>query len=185
MASLPQLPPECSLFVATPQTVHLRSLAAGNRILFECETPNGVVNAKASRDNSSLIAIADSQVVILHDTKRGSDREYKLQKSDVSRARVLPHNLLAEDNPGRTTAATVLTRFAYPLLHDYPEHVCSSLLYSYSRTPPIFTAASFAPKHSCHFTQWPCPYLGFASATHHIPPGPTLGSQRTSDVSAD
>lgn len=77
-----QLPPKCSLFVATPQIIHLRS-AASEKTLFKCETADGIVNAKASRDNSGLIAIADSHVVILYDTTRGNDRKYRLNNVHV------------------------------------------------------------------------------------------------------
>jgi len=83
MALQRQLPREHSLFIATPQTIHLRR-PSSEKALFECETANGIVNAKASRDNSGLIAIADSHVVLLYDTTRGSDRKYTLKNRDVS-----------------------------------------------------------------------------------------------------
>jgi hypothetical protein len=70
------------LFVAMPNAVHLRSQLA-RKTLFECETANGIVNARASRDNSGLFAVADGQVVILHDATRSKDRKYKLKNGDV------------------------------------------------------------------------------------------------------
>ncbi|KAI4653306.1 hypothetical protein J4E93_001068 [Alternaria ventricosa] len=76
-----RLPFDQSLFVATPNAIYLRSQLARKK-LFECETANGIVNARASKDNSSLFAVADSQVVILHDATRSKDRKYKLKNGD-------------------------------------------------------------------------------------------------------
>jgi hypothetical protein len=67
------------LFIATPNAVHLRSQL--DETLFEAA--NGIANARASKDNSSLFAVADYQVVILHDATRGKDRKYKLKKGDL------------------------------------------------------------------------------------------------------
>jgi hypothetical protein len=70
------------LFIATPNAVHLRSQLT-DETLFECDAADGIANARASRDNSSVLAVADGQVVILHDATRGKDRKYKLKKGDV------------------------------------------------------------------------------------------------------
>ncbi|KAG9187761.1 hypothetical protein G6011_05632 [Alternaria panax] len=76
-----RLPFEQSLFVATPNAIHSRTQLA-HETLFECETANGIVNARASKDNRSLFAVADGQVVILHDATRVKDRKYKLKSGD-------------------------------------------------------------------------------------------------------
>ncbi|RYO28122.1 hypothetical protein AA0111_g6898 [Alternaria arborescens] len=81
MAKSQRLPFEQGLFVTTPNKIYLRTQLA-YETLFECETPNGIVNARASKDNSSLFAIADGQVVILHDASRTKDRKYKLKSGD-------------------------------------------------------------------------------------------------------
>lgn len=44
----------------------------------------GIVAARKARNGSSLLAVADSQVVILHDTRKGMQKSYKLRASDVS-----------------------------------------------------------------------------------------------------
>ena len=77
-----QLPLEQSLFITTPSAIHYRSQLV-DKPLFECETPNGIVNARSSKDDSSLFAVADSQVVVLCDAARGKDKRYKLRNSDV------------------------------------------------------------------------------------------------------
>ncbi len=43
----------------------------------------GIVAAKRAGDGSGVLAVADSQVVILHDVKRGMDKSYRLKGSDV------------------------------------------------------------------------------------------------------
>jgi hypothetical protein len=82
MTSQFRLPIEQGLFIATPNAIHLRSQLA-TKTLFQCEIPDGLVNARASKDNSSLFVVADGQVVILHDVSRGKDKKYKLKNGDV------------------------------------------------------------------------------------------------------
>ncbi len=43
----------------------------------------GIVAAKKSRDASGVIAVADSQVVVLHDTGRALEKSYRLKGTDV------------------------------------------------------------------------------------------------------
>jgi hypothetical protein len=84
MAYASQLQLERSLFIVTPSTIRCASSDV-SKTLFECDTPDGIVNAKVSRDNSSLFAVADSQVVVLCDAARDR-RNYKLKKGDVRQA---------------------------------------------------------------------------------------------------
>ncbi|MCJ1463723.1 hypothetical protein MMC07_002332 [Pseudocyphellaria aurata] len=42
----------------------------------------GIVAARKARNGSSLLAVADSQVVVLHDTRKGMQKSYKLRGSD-------------------------------------------------------------------------------------------------------
>jgi hypothetical protein len=84
MASVSQVQLEQSLFITTPKTISHRSWL-GNKTLFDCDTADGVVNARVSRDNSSLFAVADSHIVILCDAARGS-KTYKLKRGDVRHA---------------------------------------------------------------------------------------------------
>jgi WD40 repeat protein len=85
MASSPISQLEQSLFIATPNTIQRHSRLV-DEVLFDCDTAEGIVNAKVSRDNSSLFAVADSHVVILCDAARGN-RKYKLKKGDVRQAK--------------------------------------------------------------------------------------------------
>lgn len=77
------LPFERNLLITTPNTVHLRS-QTGDRVVFQCESADGIAKAYAATDNSSVLAIADSQVVVLHDTTRPREKKHKLSGGDVS-----------------------------------------------------------------------------------------------------
>jgi hypothetical protein len=44
----------------------------------------GILAAKETRDGSGTLAIADSQVVVLHQVERGMERSYRLKGTDVS-----------------------------------------------------------------------------------------------------
>ena len=43
----------------------------------------GIIAARKARNGSSLLAVADSQVVVLHDTRKGMQKSYKLRGTDV------------------------------------------------------------------------------------------------------
>ena len=44
---------------------------------------NGIVAARKTAQAGGLLAVADSQIVLLHDMKKGNERTYKLKGSDV------------------------------------------------------------------------------------------------------
>ena len=50
--------------------------------IFQSAT-NGIVAARKTTQGEELLALADSQVVLLHDMKKGNERTYKLKGSDV------------------------------------------------------------------------------------------------------
>lgn len=50
--------------------------------IFQSAT-NGIVAARKTARAGGLLAVADSQVVLLHDMKKGNQRTYKLKGSDV------------------------------------------------------------------------------------------------------
>lgn len=81
MAVPSQLPVGSSLFIAAPSAIQACSQSS-TRTLFECAT-DGIVNAKAAKDNSGLLAVADSHLVVLHDVARGDDKKYRLKSAEV------------------------------------------------------------------------------------------------------
>jgi hypothetical protein len=72
-----------NLLIATSNAIHIHSRAT-KTLLFECATPDGILNARAAKDNSPILAVADSHLVILYDAQRGRHRKYKLKSGDVS-----------------------------------------------------------------------------------------------------
>ena len=117
------------LFIATPNAIYLHSQLE-KKLLFECTTSDGILNAQASKDNSSLLAIADSHLVILHDSMRKMDREYKLMSGDVSS---LAFTLLKLTKltriTGRASTTAILARFPRSLLHHNAQLCHPSVLY--------------------------------------------------------
>jgi hypothetical protein len=91
MTSTSQSQLEHSLFIATPKHIRHHSQRI-NKTLFECDTHDSIVNARASLDNSSLFAVADSQVVILCDAALGR-KKHTLKKGDVRRSNPAPTGL--------------------------------------------------------------------------------------------
>jgi hypothetical protein len=81
MPSASRLPAQLNLLTTTPSAVHVCT-QSGRKFLFQCAT-DGIVNARAATDNSSLLAVADSHLVILHDAARGTDRKYRLKSREV------------------------------------------------------------------------------------------------------
>lgn len=49
----------------------------------------GIVAAKKLDDNSDMLAVADSHVVILHDIEKGNQRSYRLKGSEVCESETL------------------------------------------------------------------------------------------------
>jgi len=72
-----------NLLVTTPNAVYLYS-RSNTTPLFKCAKVSGIISAKVARDNSGLLAIADSHVILLYDTARTNDKEYVLKSGDVS-----------------------------------------------------------------------------------------------------
>ncbi|PVI00740.1 hypothetical protein DM02DRAFT_655114 [Periconia macrospinosa] len=88
MSSSPERPPPNNLFIATSEDIWLKTLYRKTELwkpLFQCQK-TGILNACASSDNSGLLAVADSQLVILHDAAsyRGNNRKYRLEGAEVA-----------------------------------------------------------------------------------------------------
>jgi hypothetical protein len=124
-ASQSQLEP--SLFIATTNSVRYYSQLL-NKTLFECDNTDGIVNVRASKDNSGLFAVADSQVVILHDASQDKARNYTLNNGDVRQRYDTCTSPLLTGFLGRTASSPVLARFARSVLHHHIESFRSSLL---------------------------------------------------------
>jgi hypothetical protein len=69
------------LVIVTEQNI-LTWDATGIRKAFSSGS-NGILAAKEARNGSGTLAIADSQVVLLHQVERGLERSYRLKGTDV------------------------------------------------------------------------------------------------------
>ncbi len=63
----------------------------------------GIVAAKKANNGSGLLAVADSQVVVLHDINKGMQRSYRLRGSDVCALCLIEHS--ADVNVSRVKSA--------------------------------------------------------------------------------
>ncbi|KAF1354553.1 hypothetical protein EJ07DRAFT_158453 [Lizonia empirigonia] len=140
------LPFERSLFITTPNAIHLRSRTS-SKLLFACESADGIVTARAPADNSSVLAVADSQVVILYDTTREQRTKHKLRGGDT-RPRLL---LFSPDSRFlffATTLSTIVYAYSLPtgdLLHSSPPHPSPPNVVAVSHNGNILLSASPSP----------------------------------------
>lgn len=87
----------------------------------------GIVAARRVRNGSSLLAVADSQVVILHDTRKGMQKSYKLRGSDVSQ-RSIGTEIILLINSGPGSSTSICWGFQKPFLHHHSSERCANLL---------------------------------------------------------
>ncbi|KAK5172079.1 uncharacterized protein LTR77_003716 [Saxophila tyrrhenica] len=73
-------PNNAHLLITTPGHVFSWD-ASGVHTIFR-SSKNGIVAAREAKDGSGVLAVADKQVVVLHDTKRGQERSWGLQADD-------------------------------------------------------------------------------------------------------
>lgn len=149
MTSADRLPADFSLFVATPRAIHAHSSATDERTLFECAS-DGIVNARAAK-NSSLLAVADSQLVVLHDPVRKGDRKYAL-KWNEGEPRLL---VFAPDSRTlyfTTTLNTSIQAYCIPSGETLPQpqiHPSPPSILSISSDGNILLSASSQPPKVC------------------------------------
>ncbi|KAF2440412.1 hypothetical protein P171DRAFT_420097, partial [Karstenula rhodostoma CBS 690.94] len=145
-----QLPVSLRLFIATPNAIYAHSSAAPKRTLFE-GTSDGIVNARAAKDNSSLLAVADSQLVILHDPARRGDRKYAL-KNYEGEPRLLVFSPDSRTLYFTTTLSTSIQAYCIPtgeLLPPPQIHPSPPTILSISWDGNILLSASSAPPKIC------------------------------------
>lgn len=125
----------------------------------------GIVAARKARNGSSLLAVADSQVVILHDTRKGMQKSYKLRGSDV-RSQLCESISKMLINPGATSATSICRGFKEPLLHHYTSKRSANLLFARIKTPGSFSQSSFASYCVCYLFRFPIIALCFSCTTN-------------------
>lgn len=74
--------PQCyNLIVTTKKAVFAWSSNGITKIFHSGS--EGIVAARKASDSGGLLAVADSQVVVLHDIRKGMQNSYRLRGSDV------------------------------------------------------------------------------------------------------
>lgn len=109
----------------------------------------GIVAARKAKNGSSLLAVADSQVVILHDTRKGMQKSYRLRASDV---RLLLREVFSKIliKPGATSVASICGGFKKPLLHHYPPKRGANILFARFKTSGSLLQPPFASYCVCY-----------------------------------
>jgi hypothetical protein len=74
-------PPSDHLIITTRSNVYSWS-SSGLTDLFRSGS-GGIVAAEKAADGSGMLAVADSQVVVLHDVRRAMEKSYRLKGGDV------------------------------------------------------------------------------------------------------
>ncbi|KAI4237860.1 MAG: hypothetical protein LQ352_007911 [Teloschistes flavicans] len=108
---------------------------------------NGIVAAKRAGNGSGVLAVADDQLVILHDVRRGMRRSYRLRSAD-GQVRMLRY---AKD-PDRLFFTTTLQNAVQvydlgqaALLDSVNDHPSPPTVFALSSTSHLLLSASVAP----------------------------------------
>ncbi|KAI9825816.1 MAG: hypothetical protein M1832_000756 [Thelocarpon impressellum] len=155
---LPSFPTSHHLIVTTPKQVYAWG-ANGISGIFQSGS-GGIAAAKRSRDGSGMLAVADSEVVVLHDITKKVERSYRLKRGE-GHVRLLRY---AGDSRSLFFTTSLQNSVqAYSLLHSRlldPSHIhpspptClalspnSQLLVSASAKPPTVYVQSLTPRSS-------------------------------------
>ena len=94
----PHFPDSSHLVIVTPSRVC--SLNANGPTEIFRSGSKGIVAAKRAGDESGKLAVADSQVVLLHDVKKGQHRSYRLKGAQV---RYWPTHKMIRNQPKKLT----------------------------------------------------------------------------------
>lgn len=97
----------------------------------------GIVAARRVKNGSSLLAVADSQVVVLHDTRKGMQKSYKLRGSDVGQFSIRTEKILLI-NSGPSSPSSLCWGFQKTFLHHHSSERCANLLFEGIKTSRSF-----------------------------------------------
>lgn len=76
-----EFPSGCNLIVTTTKAVFAWN-SNGTTKMFHSGS-GGIIAARKVSENGGLLAVADSQVVVLHDIRKGMQKSYRLRGHDV------------------------------------------------------------------------------------------------------
>lgn len=109
---------------------------------------NGILAAREAKDGSGLLAIADKQNVVLHDTKRGQERSWGLRADDEDGVRHLEYTSDAKSIFLSTELTSDVQRYSTEqsrLLSPTKAHATSPIALAVSPTAHLIVSASDDP----------------------------------------
>lgn len=113
---LVSFPPSYRLIVTTTKGVYSWDMN-GVTELFRSRS-EGIVAARKLTGHDEMLAVADSQVVILHDIKKGMQRSYRLKGNEVLMALYSTLNISNEVTGPSPATAVRREVIEEPVLHD-------------------------------------------------------------------
>ena len=143
------LPVGYQLIVTTKNCVYSWD-QTGVTELFKSET-GGIVAAKKLSGDGETLAVADSQVVVMHNNQRGRHRTYKLKGSEVwslSECALLKRLTVVGSNK---TSQIHRKRLSNPLLHDQSEELSPGFLDQRSEASTLASHTPIASRSVCSF----------------------------------
>ncbi|MCJ1379873.1 hypothetical protein MMC17_002976 [Xylographa soralifera] len=108
---------------------------------------DGIVAATKTSDNKDLIAVADRQVVILHDVKKGMHQSYRLKGAD-GRLRILRYQKTLERLFFTTTLQNAVQSYSISearILDPAQTHPSPPTVFAISPSPCLLVSASPCP----------------------------------------
>ena len=128
----------------------------------------GIIAARKLGDNSNTLAVADSQVVILHDVNNKLQKSYRLKGSEVIYVVFQKSRLWQLNIPGPDSPPQICWRFVKePLLHHNATEFDSVLLLEAFKIIRSFRHTSFTSINFRAFMRLPTTTLDFSATFYH------------------
>ncbi|KAF2486756.1 quinon protein alcohol dehydrogenase-like superfamily [Neohortaea acidophila] len=138
-------PNNCHLLITTRNCIYARD-AAGTNTVFR-SSKHGIVAAREAQDESGILAVADKHVVVLHDTKRGSEKSWGLDASE-DEVRHLEYSHSASSLYLCTSLTSDIQRYSIKqsrLLSPTRTHASPPVALAISPTERLMVSASDGP----------------------------------------
>lgn len=141
------IPGDSHLVITTPSNIYTWD-SAGIHIIFS-SSKRGIVAAAAARtkDGAPMLAVADRQVVVLHDTARGQERSWGLKAGDEE-VRSLLYSRKSKALYLSTNMTNAIQRFSIEhsrLLSPSQQHASPPNALAVSSSGHLMVSASWKP----------------------------------------
>lgn len=160
MANHFSFPNSYHLLIVTHSSV-LAWNQAGLTPIFSSGPAGGILAAKKAANDTGLLAIADSQVVILHDIQRGRDKNYRFRGTEGEIR-------LPKFSPDSQTLSFSTTLHHSVQTYSSPQHVLLCPAYTYPSSPTVLAvgAAALLSASARPPTLYPSPLAAASLASH-------------------